>query len=164
MSFKLIKNMTTSRFPANVTKVLRAYSGDKKKQWKLAKGWELFPAARKVLDEFGGLRVGLHPDSDMPYCATTIVIDPNNAVKFYLDDESPFTLADGTKVYPLGLVEEDGVFLFIDEAGIVYAEGVASTCIVAPTFDQALIRLINGDYYWEDEDAEVHIPRRPFEP
>ena len=156
--------MNTSRFPKNVEKILRAYSDDRKLNWKLAEGWELFPAAKKVLDEFGGMCVGFHPDSDMPYCSTTIVIDPNNAVKFYQDDEDPFTLEDGTKVYPLGLAEEDNVFLFIDEKGIVYGEGVVATYIIAPGFDQALIRLINGDYYWRDKDAKVNIPRKPFEP
>ena len=156
--------ITRSRFPKKVYNILNAYDEKKKHSWKLAEGWELFPAAKKVLDEFGGLAIGRHRDPDMPHCHTQIIIDPNHAVKFFLDDESPFTLADGTKVYPLGLTEDEGVFLFIDEKGIVYAEGVESTHIVALTFDQALIRLINGDYYWEDQDAEVHIPRRPFEP
>ncbi|HSI85852.1 MAG: SUKH-3 domain-containing protein [Candidatus Methylacidiphilales bacterium] len=154
--------MASQRFLKNVQNVLNAYS-DRKRYWKLAEGWELFPAAKRVIDEFSGLAIGIHHDPDLPRCPTSVSIDPNSAVKYFLDDESPFTLVDGTKLYPLGLTAENQVFMFIDEKGVVYGEGVRGTHMIAPTFDQALIRLINGETYWQDKDAKVHIPRRPFE-
>ena len=83
------------------------------RELKLPSGFSLFPAALKVLAEFGGL--------DFRSRSGRTSLDPN-AGEEILAEVKQYEERLGTCLYPLGICEGgDTIYILIDENGIIYA-------------------------------------------
>lgn len=104
-------------------------------------GFRLFPAAARVLAEFGNLRMGRHgPGLEM--ARRTVRIDPMLA----LGENEEFAQVEtviGCALYPLGEINEGQAFLAIDEQGRTFIVGDL-LLYVDENFDDALDRLLTG--------------------
>lgn len=107
----------------------------------LPRGFRLFPAAARVLAEFGNLRMGRHgPGLEM--ARRTVRIDPMLA----LGENEEFAQVEtviGCALYPLGEINEGQAFVAIDEQGRTFIVGDLLLYVDA-NFDDALDRLLTG--------------------
>jgi hypothetical protein len=104
---------------------------------------ELFPAARAVLDEFGGLKVGQRGHGQdlgrFPfaiYPATDWFPDP--------DLYAEFAEEIGKRAFPIGIHDDGPSELAIDEDGRVFLLHWSDDLLEGETIDEALVTLIRG--------------------
>jgi hypothetical protein len=104
-------------------------------------GFQISSAARRALEEYGGLRVSVEGEGlDVAKCG--FWLDPALAI----GEEDRFGdlgKASGIRLYPLGEAAEGNAFLGIDEKGEVYIVHDALYWI-APSIAEALEALILG--------------------
>jgi hypothetical protein len=107
----------------------------------LPANFERFPASDKVLDEFGGIRVGVS-GSGVEVGTTDFELDPMACV--HLGEEMSFLQKKlELNLYPLGEAGNGHGYLMVDEHGGVYIlfDGIQK---VAHSFDDAVERLLLG--------------------
>ena len=109
-------------------------------------GMKLFPAARRILAEFGGLVIG-----DNERGIDTARSDVDLLPKSYNRDrasESDLEREVGSRLFPIATVQSSNGELWIDEGGRVYLEGDfpdgAELWYMGPTFIDALEVLLLG--------------------
>lgn len=108
---------------------------------KLPEEFEIFPAAIEVLKEFGHLCVG-QEGPGIERARSTIVFEPTLAS----GDWDWFLLYSNllqTKLYPLGAVDNDSIYLTIDPGGRVFLVW-QDLVFVDDHFDKALEKMLTG--------------------
>ena len=104
-------------------------------------GLTLFPTAKAVLREFGGLRFG-ECGAGVNFATSDVVIDPRLTVHLKAElDECGRPL--GTRLFPLGEVHRGYGYLVIDEQGRTYLLS-DELSLLANSFSQALESLLLG--------------------
>lgn len=103
--------------------------------------FEMFSEARKVLIEFGGIKVK-QSGSGIDFARATFEIDPLLCIG-ESDRISDFESEIGEKLYPLGECFGGYCFLGIAESGKVYSIGMADF-LFGNTINEALENLILG--------------------
>lgn len=149
---KVMYNKKSDRFSPFVENALRkaGWFPNRNKnefvsQWKLelekSDGWEIFPAAEKVLLEFGGLKI------DQNGAGQTCAREPfeiNPTLAIYESDRfGDCEVELKTKLYPLGEAANRYYFLVIGEDGRVFLI-MTDIHLIGETFDEALENLIIG--------------------
>jgi hypothetical protein len=81
-------------------------------------GFQMFPAARGALEEFGGLRVDRRGPG-INRAKSSFRIDPTVA-KLEYDRFHDFESELGVRLYPLGEVDDGHAYLAVDESGRAY--------------------------------------------
>jgi hypothetical protein len=128
-------------------------------QLRLPAGFTLFPAAQRVLQEFGMLRIGREGPGRM-FARTPVVLDPmlcEGADDWFSDYAGLLQSC----LYPLGETVSGGALVAIDDRGRVFLifEGIS---FVGDTFEGALDNLLRGA--WEapevDETGNWQTPMR----
>lgn len=108
---------------------------------RLPTGFSLFPAAQRVLQEFGMLRIGREGPGLMS-ARTPVVLDPMLCVGE--DDRfSAYASLHHSCLYPLGEASGGHAFVAIDEQGRVFGL-MDAMWFVGDTFDDALDNLLRG--------------------
>lgn len=112
---------------------------------------DIFPAAREVLEAFGGLRIG-HTGAGIEVAASDIdlrFLPPTELSIGYETEEEQL----GQRVYFLGMIHNGHAEMLIDESGAIY--DLADDFIrVAPTFAEALVPILLGTEY--ESDVDLH--------
>ncbi|HSI82783.1 MAG: SUKH-3 domain-containing protein [Candidatus Methylacidiphilales bacterium] len=137
------------RFPEKVKQILLAAGWNGKSRdldhAALAEEFTLFPAAEKVLREFLGLYMGFRwkrrPDG-----GRELEMKPKESGEEL--GEINYLVMEGLRIYPLGYSESEYVIIFIDENGIIYSESPAGISTLAPSFDEAVIRILLRLPWW----------------
>ncbi len=132
------------RFPHKVQTLLRAAGWVPGRavalQSDLPNGFVLFPRAKEVLEEFGGMHIGrVGPGKE---CATSDV-EINPALAAGLSLCSASRTDAGALLYPIGEFHHGHAILLIDDTGRVhmYFDHLEP---FADSFDQALCKLLLG--------------------
>jgi hypothetical protein len=121
-------------------------------QTRLPSDFGLFDAAASVLDEFGGLHIGVAgPGIDNQKSVLQI-----DAMKGEFADErfSEFAVVIRSKLYPLGEIDGENFYLAIDEQGRVFLL-MDDLWFAGNNFDEALELLLSGrKVYYVDESGK----------
>jgi hypothetical protein len=110
---------------------------------KLAEGFTLFPAAKSVLDEFGGLIIG-ERGPGRAKAKAVIEMDPSSG-EHLVETYKAYEHDQGVLLYPIGSEHLEIVYLLIDAEGRCYLN--VDTDIwrkVATTFERSLEILLHG--------------------
>jgi hypothetical protein len=103
--------------------------------------YPLFPAAEKVLLEFGGLKIGICAETgnQMAY-NNTLDINPKAACESFFKDPKNRNARtkDGDRYYPIGLMVEADAILLIDEKGVTWYWYKGEFRLLGETFDKAI--------------------------
>ncbi|HXG98829.1 MAG TPA: SUKH-3 domain-containing protein [Sphingomicrobium sp.] len=142
------------RFVPEVVKML-AEAGwhpgrDVRESLRLPADFELFPAAERVLSEFGNLKCGEN-DPGRGSARSTLRLDPSLA-EGESDQFDRFSPSIGRRLYPLGEGDDGHFFVAIDDQGEVYIL-MDWTKFIGRTFDIALTNLLLGGPSVEIEEA-----------
>lgn len=100
-----------------------------------------FPAARRVLGEFGGLQFG-ESGAGIDFATCDFDMRPvwgDRRFKGWRKEESSI----GRRLYKLGMVSRLNAYLLIDDAGAVYSL-MDDLILIAPSFEEALESLLLG--------------------
>ena len=133
------------RFPFHVEVILEAAGWTGGPQDKmpvpLCEDYPLFPAAEKVLLEFGGLKIGMDAEDGAMLADDYLDISPKRACEhyFYFERNRSARTQEGYRYYPLGYLFDELAFLLIDEKGVTYYKSDYKMDILGKTFDEALI-------------------------
>jgi hypothetical protein len=105
---------------------------------RLPNGLETFPTARRVLTEFGGLKLGDRTED--------VRLDPSLSDAECLAEIPFYEGKLGRRLYPVGVIEhQDQVWILLDEQGFVYTLlPTVSLKPYASSFDQAIEFLVAG--------------------
>lgn len=140
-----MSEQTGGRFSADTEQMLREagwFPGrDVSGKLRLPPRFTPFPAALKVLGEFGGLRVGRRGPG-VEFSRTPVVLDPMLCDG---EDDRFDALVDlvGCALYPLGETADGHSFLAVDERGRVFLI-FGDIHLIADTFEGALENLLHG--------------------
>jgi hypothetical protein len=105
------------------------------RQLRLPISMELFPAAERVLAEFGGLTFGSRTEH--------IALDPAWGEAF-ADEIKAYASLIGARLYPIGVMEhQDRHYILIDERGVVYTL-IDQLEPLASSFHRAIEFLVRG--------------------
>ena len=115
-------------------------------QLDLPSGLEVFPEAKRILTEYGGLK--------FQRSSEVVHLDPSTAEPI-VGQIRRYEEASGRRLYPLGFYEhQDQLYLLIDDQGVVYTltllddapEPLASSALepLASSFERALESLLGG--------------------
>jgi hypothetical protein len=117
----------------------------------------LFPAAERVVREFGCLQFGeCGPGMD---CATSdVLIDPRLAVHL-LPELKKWERAQGVRLFPLGEMHRSHGYLVIDEHGRTYMVVENDLVPLAPSYDEGIERLLLGRRPNSEEGAPSQWPQ-----
>jgi hypothetical protein len=110
-------------------------------QLRLPAGFALFPAAQRVLQEFGMLGIG-RPGPGLAFARTPVFLDPMLCQGE--DDRFSDCARDlHSRLYPLGETLDGHGFIAINERGRVFWL-MDAHWLIADTFDKALDNLLRG--------------------
>jgi len=135
----------SGRFSKSIEEMLREAGWlpgrDVSRGLKLPEGFTLFPAAQRVLSEFGNLRIG-KSGPGLVFARTPVVLDP--ALAFGEEGRfHEFAVLLKTNLYPLGETADGHSFVVIDEKGRVFLI-FEEISFVDETFELALDNLLQG--------------------
>lgn len=114
---------------------------DVSRDLKLPRGFKPFPAALKVLAEFGNLRIG-RDGPGIEFRRKPVILDPM-LVAGEDDRYAEFSRLLGVGLYPLGETADGHAFLAIDELGRVFFI-FGDMFFVGDSFESALENLLLG--------------------
>jgi SUKH-3 immunity protein len=142
------------RFPARVEEVLKDSGWFEGRNIgassALPADFEIFPAASRVLAEFGGLKGG---QCGAGINVATSDFDLRPALAFGESDRlKDFEEELGVRLYPLGEAHRSHYFLVIDERGQVYEVFGDQIKLLGSDFDSAIANLITGRRLSTDAD------------
>jgi hypothetical protein len=147
-----MKKDDVSRFSKNVQTVLLEagwmpgrFAKNEMEIWNrklTSKEFELFPAARDVLLEFGGLNVVQHGPGD-EFAREPFNLDPLIG-EYEADFFVSYSKVIGEKLFPLGENIGGYALLAIGESGKIYSLAGGIVWLVGNTIDDALEHLIRG--------------------
>lgn len=111
-------------------------------------GFELSPAARRVLDEFGGLVLpqrgpGGGPGGGFPSSLFPFEMDDSDNRSLFGRPQG-FSEETGIGVFPIGVYDDEGSDLVVDVAGRVLVLHWADDVLVGDSFESALDWLLCG--------------------
>lgn len=109
----------------------------------------IFPEARRVLSEFGGLSFG---NSNKHVC-----LDPLTAGEIY-GHIGTLECAMGCRLYPVGVWEhQDPMYVLVNERGIVFIIEANECRPLASSFDRAIEYIVRQK--WDREEKEEDLGR-----
>jgi hypothetical protein len=143
-----------ARFPDAVERLLREAGWGSPRghvHLDMPRGYDLFPAAERVLLEFGGIKVGTY-GKGLECCTNDVEISP------IVGERVPVSnVYNRLKLFPLGWYDHCNVYIFIDEKGQIhtYFDGLFE--YFAPDFDKAITKLLLGLLPDPDPDTSRQV-------